>query len=183
MAKIGTNASENWRREKVEKKLRKKVPKVHINTQKYTKALKSTQNYPEAPKSSPKVRKSTKHCQRHNWPRVLSLWLESFFWLKSIWNYISLKRSFKFWTQYPGSVVPLAMFVGVFQYDFGPQKHVLHLVWRCLEIYEALKTALNWIVIWTLPLSRKLECPTPPPHSNGHYGYFFELIWANQNFN
>merc|ERR1712055_688605 len=37
-----------------------KVPKVHINTQKYTKALKSTQNYPEAPKSSPKVRKSTK---------------------------------------------------------------------------------------------------------------------------
>ena len=57
-----------------------------------------------------KVEKSWKHCQRHNGPRVLSLWLGSFFWLKPIWNNFSWKRLFKFWTQYPGSVVPLAMF-------------------------------------------------------------------------
>ena len=53
---------------------------------------------------------SIKHCQRHNGPRVLSLNLESCFWLKSIWNYFDWKRSFKLRTQYPGSVVPLAMF-------------------------------------------------------------------------
>ena len=32
----------------------------------------------------------------------------NFFWLKSIWN--SWKKLFKIWTQYHGSVVPLAMF-------------------------------------------------------------------------
>ena len=48
--------------------------------------------------------------QRHNRPRVLRLWLESFSWLKSIWNYFCWKIIFKLWTQYPVSVVPLAMF-------------------------------------------------------------------------
>ena len=33
------------------------------------------------------------------------------------------------------------VFVGVFQYDFGPPKHVLHLVWSVLGIYTAIKTA------------------------------------------
>ena len=35
------------------------------------------------------------------------------------------------------------VFVGVFQYDFGPPKHVLHLVWSVLSIYTAIKTALK----------------------------------------
>ena len=35
------------------------------------------------------------------------------------------------------------VFVGVFQYDFGPPKHVLHLVWSVLGIYTAIKTALK----------------------------------------
>ena len=29
----------------------------------------------------------------------------------------------------------------MFQYDFGPPKHVLHLVWSVLGIYTAIKTA------------------------------------------
>ena len=49
-----------------------------------------------------------KHCQRHNGPRVLSLKLESCFWLKSIWNYFGWKRSFKIRTQYPGPWVRCA---------------------------------------------------------------------------
>ena len=31
----------------------------------------------------------------------------------------------------------------MFQYDFGPPKHVLHLVWSVLGISTATKTALN----------------------------------------
>ena len=34
-------------------------------------------------------------------------------------------------------------FVGVFQNDFGPPKHVLHLVWSVLGISTAIKTALK----------------------------------------
>ena len=34
-------------------------------------------------------------------------------------------------------------FVGVFQYDFGPSKHVLHLVWSVLGMSTAIKTALE----------------------------------------
>ena len=35
------------------------------------------------------------------------------------------------------------VFVGVFQYDFRPPKHVLHLVWSVLGISTAIKTALK----------------------------------------
>ena len=53
-----------------------------------------------------------KHCQRHNGPRGLSPQLEWSFSANMISNWFQSETWLKLSTQYPGSVVPLAMFIG-----------------------------------------------------------------------
>ena len=86
-----------------------------------------------------------KHCQR---PRVLShSFFQSFFQLKSIWNDFGSKRSFKLWTQYPGSVVPLAMFLGCatcIAYNIGHHVAPLALVANLVTRWHHLHKMQIW---------------------------------------